>query len=433
MASRRLGASVQSDRVKHLLIAPPLLFLLLLSLIPLLLTLGLSLTSMDISGKGRWIGVDNYIRLADDPIFIESYVNTLIFVAIGLPIQYFLGLGPRDPGARHAGRAAAVAPHHSHPLDGGAAGHRLHLEDDLRFPLRPGERRDHCLGRQRCALDYRQGARLHLDPRGRHLAVDALRLPDPLCGPAHAAGRALRGRPRRRRVALADVLGRDIPNADPGERRGDPAARDRGLQDLRHRLLHHRRRPRHGHHHDHAHRLLHRVALGLRGLWRRHGVHPLPHRRHLRLCAAALRWPAGEPAQQGAPARAGAGRRSLRPAPPAELRHECGRRGAQARRQRALSHALDLGSVRALPRLLDGGHRLQEAQGHLPGAVLRAGGGLRADLQGLEIPRRRGAGRLPARARQQRPLRLGQRLPRRRDRCLRGLWAWPATSTSTPG
>ena len=56
------------------------------SLIPLLLTLGLSLTSMDISGKGRWIGVDNYIRLADDPIFIESYVNTLIFVAIGLPI-----------------------------------------------------------------------------------------------------------------------------------------------------------------------------------------------------------------------------------------------------------------------------------------------------------------------------------------------------------
>ena len=93
MASRRLGASVQSDRVKHLLIAPPLLFLLLLSLIPLLLTLGLSLTSMDISGKGRWIGVDNYIRLADDPIFIESYVNTLIFVAIGLPIQYFLGLG----------------------------------------------------------------------------------------------------------------------------------------------------------------------------------------------------------------------------------------------------------------------------------------------------------------------------------------------------
>ena len=92
MASRRLGA-VQSDRVKHILIAPPLLFLLLLSLIPLLLTLGLSLTSMDISGKGRWIGVDNYIRLADDPIFIESYVNTLIFVAIGLPIQYFLGLG----------------------------------------------------------------------------------------------------------------------------------------------------------------------------------------------------------------------------------------------------------------------------------------------------------------------------------------------------
>lgn len=93
MASHRSGAAVQSDRVKHLLIAPPLLFLLLLSVIPLLLTLGLSLTSMDISGKGSWIGIDNYIRLSSDPIFIESYVNTLIFVAVGLPIQYFLGLG----------------------------------------------------------------------------------------------------------------------------------------------------------------------------------------------------------------------------------------------------------------------------------------------------------------------------------------------------
>ena len=93
MASHRSGAAVQSDRVKHRLIAPPLLFLLLLSGIPLLLTLGLSLTSMDISGKGSWIGIDNYIRLSSDPIFIESYVNTLIFVAVGLPIQYFLGLG----------------------------------------------------------------------------------------------------------------------------------------------------------------------------------------------------------------------------------------------------------------------------------------------------------------------------------------------------
>lgn len=93
MASHRSGAAVQSDRVKHLLIAPPLLFLLLLSVIPLLLTLGLSLTSMDIGGKGSWIGIDNYIRLSSDPIFIESYVNTLIFVAVGLPIQYFLGLG----------------------------------------------------------------------------------------------------------------------------------------------------------------------------------------------------------------------------------------------------------------------------------------------------------------------------------------------------
>jgi ABC-type sugar transport system permease subunit len=84
---------MESSRIKHFLIAPPLFMLLALSVIPLLLTVGLSLTSVDIAGQGGWVGFSNYERLLADPIFIRSYLNTLIYVAIGLPIQYALGLG----------------------------------------------------------------------------------------------------------------------------------------------------------------------------------------------------------------------------------------------------------------------------------------------------------------------------------------------------
>lgn len=84
--------TMQPNRIKHVLIAPPLVIMLSLSVIPLVLTIGLSLTNVDISAQGSWVGLDNYRRLLGDPIFVESYRNTLLYVLIGLPIQYFLGL-----------------------------------------------------------------------------------------------------------------------------------------------------------------------------------------------------------------------------------------------------------------------------------------------------------------------------------------------------
>lgn len=78
--------------IKHLLIAPPLLFFLAISLVPLLFTLGLSLTSYSIGGQARWVGFRNYARLVDDPFFVRSYANTLLYVLFGVAIQYVLGL-----------------------------------------------------------------------------------------------------------------------------------------------------------------------------------------------------------------------------------------------------------------------------------------------------------------------------------------------------
>ena len=79
--------------IKHVLIAPPLIFFLALSLIPLILSVYFSLTNTDISGSGHWIGIDNYRRLFSDQIFLDGYKNTLIYVVSGVAIQYLLGLG----------------------------------------------------------------------------------------------------------------------------------------------------------------------------------------------------------------------------------------------------------------------------------------------------------------------------------------------------
>jgi len=78
--------------MKFLLIAPPLAFFFAISLIPLIYTIWLSLTSTNIAGGGSWVGVDNYARLLGDSFFRQAYGNTVMFVVIGVAVQYVLGL-----------------------------------------------------------------------------------------------------------------------------------------------------------------------------------------------------------------------------------------------------------------------------------------------------------------------------------------------------
>jgi multiple sugar transport system permease protein len=79
--------------LKHLLIAPPLLFFFAISLVPLVFTIVLSLSSYSIGGSFAWVGIDNYVRLAGDPMFTKSFLNTLLYVLIGVLVQYWLALG----------------------------------------------------------------------------------------------------------------------------------------------------------------------------------------------------------------------------------------------------------------------------------------------------------------------------------------------------
>jgi multiple sugar transport system permease protein len=79
--------------IKFGLIASPLIFYVALSIFPLVLSVYFSLTNMDVGGAGSWVGLANYQRLLNDPMFIGGYWNTLLYAAIGVPLQYALGLG----------------------------------------------------------------------------------------------------------------------------------------------------------------------------------------------------------------------------------------------------------------------------------------------------------------------------------------------------
>lgn len=79
--------------IKHLLIAPPLIFLVAISVVPLIFTLVLSLTNYSIGGRPGWVGLHNYFGLFKDLFFLKSYFNTFVYVLIGVILQYWVGLG----------------------------------------------------------------------------------------------------------------------------------------------------------------------------------------------------------------------------------------------------------------------------------------------------------------------------------------------------
>ena len=97
------------ERWFYALIAPWLIGLVVLQLVPLLATAGLALTDWTPPATPRWVGLDNLAALAADPRFLRSVVNTLVYtlgtvvpgLAIGLGLALlFDGLGRTGAAAR---------------------------------------------------------------------------------------------------------------------------------------------------------------------------------------------------------------------------------------------------------------------------------------------------------------------------------------------
>lgn len=77
----------------YLFILPTFIGFIAFVLGPLLAALVISFTRYDLITPPKFIGLDNYSRLANDPRLLQSYGNTLIYVVAAVVLMNVLGLG----------------------------------------------------------------------------------------------------------------------------------------------------------------------------------------------------------------------------------------------------------------------------------------------------------------------------------------------------
>ncbi|BDA63187.1 carbohydrate ABC transporter permease [Actinomyces capricornis] len=91
----RHSALRQEARMAWLMSSPALLLLLLFMGIPILLTFALSFTNVRLISPNppSFVGLDNFVRaFSQDPTFIRSLANTLLFAVVVVPCQSGLAL-----------------------------------------------------------------------------------------------------------------------------------------------------------------------------------------------------------------------------------------------------------------------------------------------------------------------------------------------------
>jgi multiple sugar transport system permease protein len=90
---RRKGPRAGEGWWALLFLAPTLLGLTLLSAGPILASFGISLTSWDLLRPPQFVGLDNFVSLANDSRFLVSLRNTAIYTLLSVPIGLVLALG----------------------------------------------------------------------------------------------------------------------------------------------------------------------------------------------------------------------------------------------------------------------------------------------------------------------------------------------------
>jgi len=75
------------------LVSPAVVLIGVFGLLPVLMSLALSFQKSDLlSPETPWVGVENYRKLADDPVFAEAIKNTIVFTALFVPGTMLVGL-----------------------------------------------------------------------------------------------------------------------------------------------------------------------------------------------------------------------------------------------------------------------------------------------------------------------------------------------------
>lgn len=80
----------KKDNLGYLFVLPFLLAFVTFSLYPILKTFQLSFTNYSGYGEAQFVGLQNYIRLIQDPIFKESFINTIKIWGMNIVLQMAL-------------------------------------------------------------------------------------------------------------------------------------------------------------------------------------------------------------------------------------------------------------------------------------------------------------------------------------------------------
>ena len=84
---------MKNNKTAYFMLAPFLLLFIIFTVLPVVLSIFLSLTDFNMLQMPHFLGIDNYMRLfLDDEIFILAIQNTLVFAAITGPVSYILAL-----------------------------------------------------------------------------------------------------------------------------------------------------------------------------------------------------------------------------------------------------------------------------------------------------------------------------------------------------
>lgn len=97
-APSRPRAARRTARMREALVGwgfltPNLIFLVTFLFLPIIMAVQLSFQETRGFGDPEWVGLDNYIRLVNDPVFWQSLWNTVVFTVVTVPIELAAGLG----------------------------------------------------------------------------------------------------------------------------------------------------------------------------------------------------------------------------------------------------------------------------------------------------------------------------------------------------
>ena len=89
----RLTLANRQAMIGYLLVIPALLLLLGLVAYPFFFAISISFTDRLVGQDGRWVGLDNFRYLMNNPSFLKTIQNTIIMVVVSDILKLFIGLG----------------------------------------------------------------------------------------------------------------------------------------------------------------------------------------------------------------------------------------------------------------------------------------------------------------------------------------------------